>query len=631
MTQLTPLYTATLTELDLFCMLTITVMYLIARGAYKRVGRKLSYLLGVIVFLYSLYLVGDAIWAIGEYTGTLSVFWQYVINGGYFLSLSVAPMLWMYYVFGELNCKVKNNRIALSFLFTPAAAMTVLALTARFNHLLFYINDLGKYVRGDWFAAFSVINLAYIVAAGVVAACKAAHLNGEDKAKAAIMVIYSVFVTAGGIIQLFVSFNVALIGFTIAMLYYFAFITSRAVVIQHDALVEQENIAKEANRAKTEFLFNMSHDIRTPMNAILGFADIAARHINDKDRVEDSLAKIKASGGHLLDLINDVLEMSRIESGRLDVMETPTDILDCCEKMNPMLNALAIDKSIDYEMTINNVADRYVCADSVHLNRVLVNLLSIAFKFTEDGGSVRFYVEQLSSCLDGKVEFRFTVSDTGIGMSPEFLEHIFEQFAREHTSTINKIQGTGLGLAIAKRITDALGGTIEVESEVGKGSKFTLTVPFVRLTEAEIAENFQTEEEIALKENENAVAFDGKRVLLVEDNELNREIAVEILEDEGFVVESAEDGEIAVEKVQSNEKGYYDFILMDIQMPVMDGYEATKNIRAMNGKGEDIPIIALSANAFDSDKEKSVKAGMNAHIAKPINIKELFETIKQFC
>ncbi len=630
MTQLTPLYTATLAELDLFCMLTITVMYLIARGAYKRVGRKLSYLLGAIVFLYSLYLVGDAIWAIGEYTGTLTPFWQYVINGGYFLSLSVAPMLWLYYVLGELNCKIKNNRIALSVLFVPAAAMVVLAVTAKYNHLLFYINDLGKYVRGDWFAAFSVINLAYIVVSGIIAAVKVSHLAGEDKAQASIMVIYTLFVTAGGVIQLFVSFNVALIGFTIAMLYYFAFITSRAVVIQHNALVEQENIAKQANRAKTEFLFNMSHDIRTPMNAILGFTDIAARHIDDTARVEDSLVKIKSSGGHLLDLINDVLEMSRIESGRLDVMEAPTDILDCCEKMNPMLNALAIDKSIDYEMNIN-ITDRYVYADSVHLNRVLVNLLTNAFKYTKDGGSVRFCVEQLSSNLDGKTEFQFTVSDTGIGMSPEFIEHIFEQFAREQTSTINKIQGTGLGLAIAKRITDALSGTIEVESEVGKGSKFTLTVPFIRLTEAEIAENFQTEEELAVKETENAVAFEGKCVLLVEDNELNREIAVEILEDEGFKVESAEDGEIAVQKVGNNEKGYYDFILMDIQMPVMDGYEATKNIRAMNGKGEDIPIIALSANAFDSDKEKSVKAGMNAHIAKPINIKELFETIKQFC
>ncbi len=395
-------------------------------------------------------------------------------------------------------------------------------------------------------------------------------------------------------------------------------------------LEQAKILAEAANNAKTTFLFNMSHDIRTPMNAIIGFAKLAKSHIDDNERVLDCLDKLELSADQLLNLINDVLEMSRIEAGKLEITELPGDVTKAFYDINPMLESLAISKSIEYTTTIGDIQDRFIWVDRTHCHRALVNVITNSIKYTRDGGKVNVRLEQCSPVKDGKANYKFIVSDTGIGMSPEFIEHMFEQFSRERTTTTSKVQGTGLGLAIVKRIVDALGGTIEVESELGKGTTFILTVPFRVQTEKEISRNYGSAYAVTdLKEDFDCDLKD-KRVLLVEDNELNREICEELLVEEGLVVETAADGQIAVDMVTEKGIAYYDFIVMDIQMPIMNGYDATRAIRKLEKPGEHIPIIAASANAFDEDVKNSLEAGMDAHISKPINIDQLKEKMKGY-
>ena len=391
-------------------------------------------------------------------------------------------------------------------------------------------------------------------------------------------------------------------------------------------LEEAKQRAEEASRAKTAFLFNMSHDIRTPMNAILGFTRIAKNHMDDLPRVTDCLDKIDASGERLLEMINDVLEMSRIESGRIDVMVTPYDLSHCLEPLEPMLNTLAASKGIQLSCHCDELRSPLVWADKVHLERILINLAGNAIKYTNEGGRVDVTVSETDKEKDGAPVFSFRVEDNGIGMSREFMDHLFEEFAREKTSTVSRQQGTGLGLSITKRISDAMGGEILVESEPGKGSVFTLLLPLRRMTETEMADSVPEQKETEA----SGAVLAGKRVLLAEDNALNREIALDILGDEGMETECAENGKIAVEMLAEKGADHYDFVLMDIQMPVMDGYEATRRIRDMLKGQKRLPIIAVSANAFDEDRLHSAAAGMDAHIAKPINVSELKKVLEDF-
>ena len=394
-------------------------------------------------------------------------------------------------------------------------------------------------------------------------------------------------------------------------------------------LEEAKTAAEAANKAKSTFLFNMSHDIRTPMNAILGFTRIAGKHVHEPEEVENCLRKIEVSGEQLLDLINDVLEMSRIESGKVNLEYEPVRVTDAFVKISPMFKSLAMTKSIKYSATFGEIHDNYVWADEFHTSRIFTNLISNAIKYTPEGGEVHACIEQVSSAANGAADYRFTVEDTGIGMSPEFLEHMFEEFSREKTSTVSGQTGTGLGLAIVKKLTEQLGGTIKVESEQGKGSRFEVTLPLRLETEAEFAEHHFTGAGLQTEETERDV-LSGKRTLLVEDNELNREIACEVLEEKGLLVETAEDGKIALDIYKEKEPGYFDFILMDIQMPVLNGYEATLAIRTFENGHCHVPIIAVSANAFAEDIARSLQSGMDAHIAKPISPDELIKVLEDF-
>ena len=389
---------------------------------------------------------------------------------------------------------------------------------------------------------------------------------------------------------------------------------------------EMANLEKAelANKAKSAFLFNMSHDIRTPLNAMIGFTDMAIKNIEDKGKALDCLKKSKLSSEHLLSLVNDVLDMSRIESGKVELDLNPVNLDENGNDYVPMLKSLAEKKNVDFKYVSHNIQNRYVYVDFLRLNQVIINVVSNAVKYTPSGGFVSLDVSQIPSDREGYGVYEFVISDTGIGMSPEYQSHLFDEFSRERTSTVSKQQGTGLGLAISKRIIDMMEGTIDVESEVGKGSKFTIRVPM------RLQENPEAVEQVRFAYSEQeSISFEGFKVLVVEDNELNLEISKDILENAGVIVESAEDGSIAIERLKEKGPDYYDCILMDIQMPVMDGFEATRTIRKMF-PDKRIPIVALSANAFDEDRRKSLEAGMDGHLSKPIVMAQLEDALKKF-
>lgn len=418
----------------------------------------------------------------------------------------------------------------------------------------------------------------------------------------------------------------------VSVLIYFTWILRNTTVTMEKAILEERLIkAENAERAKTRFLSNMSHDIRTPMNAIIGFTTLASSNADDPAKVRDYLSKILSSGNHLLSLINEILDMSRIESGKVEIKETECSLTEIVNDIDNIIANQAAAKQIDFHTDISEVQDRDICCDKLHLNQVLLNLLSNAVKFTPEGGTVSLVIKQNQGVSDGFAAYEISVKDTGIGMSPEFAKHVFEPFERESTSTVSGIQGTGLGMSIAKSIVDMMGGTIDVFSEQGKGTEYVLMLDFrVQPPKEQSGGTENGSEDTSEVLSVNVSDLKGKRILLVEDNELNREIATEILSEAGFLVEPACDGTEAVGIMQKIQPGYFDLILMDVQMPKMNGYEATKAIREIENKEiSDIPIIAMTANAFEEDKELALQSGMNDHLAKPIDIGKFFEVIRR--
>lgn len=409
-----------------------------------------------------------------------------------------------------------------------------------------------------------------------------------------------------------------LAGIVIAILLYQRH--QNAIINRHDRAARKA--AEAANEAKTTFLFNMSHDIRTPMNAIIGFTELLKRNNDDPELRLNYIDKISKSSNVLLSIINNVLEMARIESGHIQLEEAPMKAGTIGESLYPVMEQMMTSKGIEFKNSIE-VEHPYIYGDKTKIREILLNLLSNAYKYTNPGGKAELRIYEIECEKEGYARYITKVSDTGIGMKPEFLEHIFDQFSREHNTTENKIEGTGLGMSIVKRYVELMNGTIQVESEVGVGSTFTVTIDH-RIAEPETPA-------VNVEEVEAQKQFAGHRILLTEDNELNAEIAMEILSEAGFVVEHAENGKISVEMLQKADPGYYDLILMDVQMPVMNGYEATREIRKLSDPAKaTIPIIAMTANAFEEDKRTAKEAGMDAHLAKPIDVQALFTTLADF-
>ena len=385
-------------------------------------------------------------------------------------------------------------------------------------------------------------------------------------------------------------------------------------------LKDAADAANAASSAKSDFLSHMSHDIRTPINGIMGMTEIALRNIDDKDRVLDCLQKIDGSSGHLLSLVNDVLDMSRIESGKVQISHKPLNILELLRHCSSIISGQLQGRDVMFAEEFENIENPHILGDELHLRQVLINILGNAVKFTPDGGRIYFRVREFSA--EGEAaRFHIEIEDTGIGMKPEFLPHIFEPFAQEDGGNRSSYKGTGLGMSITKKFMDLMGGTVEVQSEPGKGTLFRLELP------VEIDREWQGEQESAGQQTTLA----GARVILAEDNDLNMEIAVFMLESLEIEVTAVTDGKAALDAFAAAAPGTFDGILMDVMMPVMDGLTATREIRALEREDAGvIPIIAMTANAYDEDRRKCMEAGMDAHMSKPIDGEVLRKMLVQY-
>lgn len=386
---------------------------------------------------------------------------------------------------------------------------------------------------------------------------------------------------------------------------------------QRKCLKDSLTQAIMANKAKNTFLANMSHDIRTPMNAVVGFAALAKRHIHDEEKLMDYLDMITTSSDMLLQLLNNILEISRIESDHIRLEENECSLIELQNHLLVIMRQRAAAKYVSFFSDVSSLKHEHVFCDSQKLMQVLMYLADNAIKYTEAGGRIDVSIIE-NELGDGNSIFQFIVEDNGIGISETFIDHVFEPFERERNTTLSGIHGSGLGLTIAKKVVGTMGGAIDIASKEGVGSKFTVTLK-LRLTEADAGQ----------KENEKDLPKQAK-ILIVDDNEINLEIGMEILRDAGYAADSASDGSIAVERIKNSKPGEYDLILMDIQMPVMNGYDASRAIREIKDETlSHIPIIALSANAFEEDKAMAYESGMNGHLAKPINTAELYEMIQK--
>ena len=424
------------------------------------------------------------------------------------------------------------------------------------------------------------------------------------------------------------SFGIAAAASMIALLlivisYFFTKKQKSIELTQHQLLEQTAKAAEAANKAKSTFLFNMSHDIRTPMNAIIGYADLASRHLDDPAKLKNYMENIQVCGQNLLMLLNNVLDLARIENDKTEMEYSVSDVEKDFRNCVAMFRNQADSKGQTLMVT-TQLPYPYVYADIPHLTEICTNLVSNAVKYTGAGGTIRCNVTQKPGEKEGWCDTVITVADNGIGMSQEFQKHIFEPFERERTSTVSKVEGSGIGMGIVKKLVGLMGGTVEVESRIGVGSTFTVTIP------CRIASEDETQAKRETNPSDQKCLC-GTRILLTEDNDLNAEIATELLQEEGCTVDRAKDGVECVDMLEKAANGTYQLILMDIQMPVMNGYDAARKIRGLDDPQKaNIPIIAMTANAFTEDRQVALDAGMNDHIAKPINMNVLVPTLRKY-
>ena len=583
-----------------------------------------------------IFCMADGFWGVAASDVIMNDNFLFGISFIFHLFAAFTPLVWMQFVLIYLgNVRFRKLYIGVTTLiFLAELVLLIINIKAKF---LFYVDVDGAYcsttTRNLLFYAqyLTYVFIAVICIFRLVA----------DKVKRYNNFAVLAFVAAPiacGVYQMYYPDAPAYsIGYTLGICIIFSFIVTEMLEARIkenveeryliDRLAEARKIADEANEAKTRFLFNMSHDIRTPMNAITGYTTMAKKYIDGNDKVKDCLDKIGKAGNNLLELVNQVLDMSRIESGKVVLAQEKADIIEQVYEMTAIIGQSADSKNITVNSNVQNIRHRNIIADKGRMNQLMLNILGNAVKYTPEGGTITFTAIEIESNDSDYGKYQFIVEDNGIGMSEEYIDQIYEPFSRENNTTVSKIEGSGLGMSIVKRLTDLMKGQITIDSQLGKGTKITITI------------SFKIQDDAIRSADEGKIIdashLKGKRLLLVEDNEMNREIAKTILEEYGIIVDEAEDGDIAVDILSKiaakGDYNHYNLVLMDVQMPHMNGYEATKAIRNIKvPEGIHLPIIAMTANAFEEDRQDALRAGMDEHIAKPIDIQKLLAALTKF-
>ena len=595
-----------------------------------------GFLMGVLC-----YYVTDALWGILEARGLTVLL--YADTAIHFAAMAAAVMLWTKYVVSYLESENVFDRVLYQTGRVFFAFELVVVAVNFFYPVLFWFDDSGAYHAGAARYLTLAIQILMFLLTSVHTLRITAKASGKVRLRHRTIGWFGIAMILLIGVQLFYPLlPLYAMGYMLGTCLLHSFVVEdekedyrreleEAVArerLQRQELTESREALKDAlaeaeyaSRAKTNFLNNMSHDIRTPMNAIVGFTALASSHLDERETVKDYLEKITVSSQHLLSLINDVLDMSRIESGKMTLEESEVHLPDMIRDLRAIVQPSVEAKQQELLIDTQDMIHEDIVIDRLRLNQIFLNLLSNAVKFTPGGGTISLRVVEKPAMTEDLTTFAFHIKDTGIGMSTDVASTIFDPFTREKTSTVSGIQGTGLGMAITKSIVDMMGGTITVSSEVGRGTEFVVTIPcrLSRATEKNAPEAAPAEEKLD---------FAGRRILLAEDNEMNRMIAEAILTEQGFALDLAPNGEQAVAMVSEAPAGTYDVILMDIQMPVMDGYEAARQIRALaDPQKAKIPIVAVTANAFEEDRKLALSAGMNGHLAKPYDIPAMLETL----
>lgn len=604
----------------------VIMIYIGLRCFFQRnnqlIRRFSHFVVGIIIFQ----IINIPVRMIDAGLAHMSQITVFVLNSAFMIAETFVTYEWFVFFEHVQDSFLIKSKLVRLFGIVPLVLITALSIASWWTHWLFYADDAGVYHRGNLFALQIVLPYTYVVVTLVSAV--AYSITRKEKRSAVIMTIALIPALICSVLQVIAGGSYILAGLTLSAIFVYMELCMEDIrKVEKLAMLEKSkreleealDMANKANSAKTVFLNSMSHDIRTPMNAIIGFTDLLGENLGDEKKARDYIGKIKSSSDYLLSLINNVLEMARIESGRSDLDERDISVEKSLDAVYWIFEAQMKEKHIDFIWDVNVKHNNIKC-DVVKLKEILMNIINNAYKYSLPGDSVAVRIEEIPCDRDGYARIQTTVKDTGIGMSEEFLEHIFEDFTRAQTSTESGQFGTGLGMAIVKKIVDLMGGTIDVQSKQGVGTTFTVTL------EHKIAEIAAENREV-VKSTED-YSFRGKRILLVEDNDLNAEIAQTILAGTGMTVDRACDGIQCVDVLKGSEPGYYDMVLMDIQMPNMDGYEATRIIRQFEDKRlSEIPIIAMTANAFAEDRKQAFDAGMNGHIAKPINAEDLKMTL----
>ena len=590
-----------------------SVILLITNRDIFRKGRDLAkaqrsyrnFLLGVMA-----YYITDLLWGIlndNHLTAAL-----YIDTAVHFAAMATAVMMWTQYVIEYLEGGTGFERMLYLMGRLFLGFELIVILINFFYPILFSIDESGAYhAHMARYITLGIQILMFFLTA-VYTLQITTRSQGSVKNRHLTIGLFGIAMIILIVIQVF---------YPLMPFYAMGYMLGTCLLAEsREALRDALASAERANRSKTTFLSNVSHEIRTPMNAIIGLNNIAMKDPSASDKMREYLEKIGASSQHLLEIINDILDMSRIESGRMIIKKEEFSFARAIEQVNTIIGGQCRDKGINYICNIHDEVNDYYIGDAMKLKQVIINILGNSVKFTPEKGTIEFDIEECAN-YDNMTTLRMIFRDTGIGMSEDFLPHIFDAFSQEDSSTTSIYGSTGLGMPITKSLVELMNGNIEVESTKGVGTTFTVTVTLERSSKkGSEPEDIQTDD--------RPLQLEGRRILLAEDVSINAEIMMTVLESQGMVTEHALNGKLAVEMFEEHEPGYYDAILMDMRMPEMDGLEAAKRIRETDREdAKTIPIIALTANAFDDDVQRSIQAGMNAHLSKPVEPELLFEKL----